>query len=267
MKKIFQYSFFLSKRILNYFFFDNILNNRNLKNINTICKGNEILIFILHCEKYKDRVSYIKEYYSKFISVDFVFYSDYEDIGNNVLKVSYSSDYSSNEIKHINILNLIKDSGIYEKYKLIFFVDDDTFINMNKFVSICTKFQNEINDKYWMCGQMLCKENNNDNPVFKKHPRLQYLSGGAGYLMKSNLFNYIPKFKMHFTNYADFTLGLNLLNYSNIKLHDSKMFHSQKYEYYNINRADLKEYVTFHYVKSKEDFEFYRNCCTISSIY
>lgn len=247
------------KRFLNFILVDKYLNFHNLSKIQRICRGNETLILILHGKKYKRRVCYLKEYYESFGFADFLFYSDYEDLKQHVLKVSFSNDYASNEAKHINILNLLIQSGVFEKYNSILCVDDDTFVNKTKLVELQTT-QNEVAEPFWICGQILDQASNADNPIFHKWPQLRYFSGGAGYLINSSLFRLVREFTMHFTDFSDVSLGLNLMDYPNITFYDSEMFHSQNYDFYHMDKSAIEQNLTFHYVRDKDEFNFYKEC-------
>jgi hypothetical protein len=57
------------------------------------------------------------------------------------------------------------------------------------------------------------------------------------------------------TGYSDVTLGF-FLREKNIKLINSDLFHSQNPKFYNLNENNITHFVTFHYVKTLDDFEY-----------
>ncbi|RXK81840.1 hypothetical protein [Filimonas effusa] len=247
----------LIRRIAYYYFLDKFLVRKCLNFLDNKYKGNKVLILILHGGKSKERVAYLKEYYSGFLQCDFLFYADYWDLDNNVLKVSYSDEYQSNEMKHINILNITSRFGVIGKYESIFCVDDDTFVNIQELLKKLD------GDKKWtqpntILGEMLIQSRNTGNPFLRKHEGLCYPSGGAGYLIHNTVFAVIPRFRMYFTDYSDVSLGINVKKSQSVILEADSAFHSQPVDFYNLSKENINNAVSFHYVKTREQFEFYR---------
>ena len=202
----------------------------------------KILYVILHGEVYKERYHNIKDTWGK--NRDLLFYGDYEDINNEIIKVSENKSYRSNEEKHVNVLKYFNENSNYD-YEWFFFCDDDTFVNINKLEELLITF-----DVNYVHGQLLSTNNIDGNPI--KNGVLEYLSGGAGYLIHCDLLNKISKeIKDLNTGYSDVTLGLCLKDL-NIPILNSDLFKSQPHSFYNYSDDLIKNYISFHYITSKD---------------
>ena len=81
---------------------------------------------------------------------------------------------------------------------------------------------------------------------------LYYCSGGAGMLINFNLLKKINlNIKNHNTNFADVSIGISLRE-SNIECFNSVLFNTQPPEFYNIEISDVKNYISFHYIKTED---------------
>ena len=192
----------------------------------------KILYVILHGSVYKHRYDNVMNTWGK--NKDVLFYADYND--KNVIKVSDDVSYNSNEEKHINIIKLLNDNNNYD-YEWFFFCDDDTFVNT-------TKLENSLDtfDPNFVNGSVI----NSWASDFS----LSYCSGGAGYLINRNLLGKI-NLKNHKTGWSDVSLGLSLRE-SKIESLNSTLFNSQPPEFYNIEINDVKNYISFHYIKTED---------------
>lgn len=171
-------------------------------------------------------------------NVDFLFYSDHEDIDKKIIKVSDRTDYQSNEEKHINIIQYVSDN--ITGYDWYFFCDDDTFVNTKKLESFVVDL-----DKNCVHGSLLPGTWSNDKS-------LNYCSGGAGYLLHTDTIKLIrPNVRSFSTGFADVTLGL-ILREMNIKSINYHLFCSQPPEYINVPVTEVKNYISFHYIKTYE---------------
>lgn len=212
----------------------------------------KLLICILHGEVNKFRTGYLYSYYKQFSSsCDFLFYSDYTDIAKHVVKVSNSKTYSSNELKHLNMLNALSRLQAYNQYEYVLFVDDDTFVNLDQLLSYIKvgHFSEKV-----IYGELLNVNNNPTNKIYLQHPELSYLSGGAGYLAPGKLLADKKQFKNFMTGYSDVSFSLN---FKGDFLRNSALFKSQNYGHYQFSVADIWKCVTFHYVKTEKDFNYY----------
>jgi hypothetical protein len=236
---------------LAFYFLDHLIDmNNGFKKLNLKFKK-KTFIFILSGGVNKNRIDYLFNYLNE-NDYDFLFYSDYTDINRNVLKATFSSTYSSGELKHINILNfIVQNLELFSFYENFFFIDDDTFVNIG-LLEKC--FANNNFSQLNIYGQVLDKKSNPDNPLFSKFSELRYMSGGAGYIVPRKIFEKYTKFKNYFTGFSDSSFGLNI---DKTILVDSKLFNSQDLEYYKIEKNDVSKYITFHYIKSEKLYNEY----------
>jgi hypothetical protein len=81
---------------------------------------------------------------------------------------------------------------------------------------------------------------------------LNYCSGGAGYLIHSKLINKIAQnIEIRNTGYSDVTLGLFLRD-NNIKSINYELFNSQPPDFHNVPIINVKNYISFHYIKTMD---------------
>jgi len=178
-------------------------------------------------------------------NVDVLFYSDHEELPN-IIKVSNNSDYSSGEDKQINIINNFPDDKM--NYDWFVFVDNDSFVNTKKILSEIEGF-----DKNVVHGQV-CNCWSNDVNLF-------YCLGGAGIFVSKEI---LIKLKGNLTHnpviWGDVSLGINLRNL-NIQVINNTLCHSQPASYYNILENEIKNNLTFHYIKEKNVMEHLMFLC------
>lgn len=196
----------------------------------------KILFVILHGLKNKSRYFTIKNTWGK--DVDLLFYSDYEDLEKNIIKVSNRTDYHSNEEKHINILKFLENN--HKNYDWFFFCDDDTFVNTKKLIDNLENFDSRcVNGSVINC--------------WPKDFTLNYCSGGAGYLIHRSLLDIISKnIRVLNSGYSDVTLGLFLRD-NNIKSINYDWFNTQAPNFYGYDFSVAHNYITFHYIKTEDD--------------
>lgn len=197
----------------------------------------KILYVLLHGSMNPDRYFNVKESWGK--NVDCLFYSDHEDNEKNIVKVSNRTDYHSNEDKHINALHYVSKN--IKDYEWFFFCDDDTFVNTKKL----EEFVDTL-DKEFVHGSVI-------SGTWPGDTSLSYCSGGAGYLIHSELLSKITQHvRILNTGYSDVTLGL-FLRELGIKSIDYNFFKSQSPSFYGISVDDVSNYITFHYIKTIDD--------------
>jgi hypothetical protein len=204
----------------------------------------KILYVVLHGSANSHRYHHVMNTWGK--NVDVLFYSDSEDLDKKIIKVSDRTDYRSAEDKHVNVFKfLYKEKNNYEWF---FFCDDDTFVNTPKMDQFLVNLnQNEV------YGSVLSETWPDDRS-------LKYCSGGAGYLIHRNLLVSISDhIKNMNTGYSDVTLGL-CLREMGIIITDSDYFKSQSPEFYNIDIDNVKNYITFHYIKNMDYMLRLHNC-------
>lgn len=195
----------------------------------------KVLFVILHGFLNKERCDIIKKTWG--IGQNLLFYSDYDDQNNNVIKVSDRTDYHSNEEKHVNVLNYLAKNI---KYEWFMFCDDDTFVDTEKIIN-----KLDFLDKNKVHGSVM--------NCWPKDKSLYYCSGGAGYLIHKSLLSTIgEKIKVMNTGYSDVTLGL-FLRENGIGIINHEDFRSQPPSYFNYTDEEISKYTTFHYVKNIEE--------------
>lgn len=203
----------------------------------------KILYSILNGQLKNDRIKNVKNTWGK--DVELIFYSDFEDLENNVYKVIDKKGYWDLEEKHINGIKFVNDN--FKDYEWYFFCDDDTFVNtkkMNEFLDSC--------EKDVVYGLLI--------NCYSKNKSLFYHSGGAGVLIhKKNLEIISQNIESKNTKFADVTLGI-CLHDNNIKVETDDKFKSEKPQFYSISTDEVKNYITFHHINSIEEMmELYQN--------
>lgn len=172
--------------------------------------------------------------------VDCLFYADYEDLANGVIKVSDRSDYASNEEKHVQAIKYVANNYNHD---WVFFCDDDTFVNTDKLSKLANNWSPENVHGSLITG------------CWPHDRSLPYCSGGAGYLIHKNLLKIVaPNIAVKHTDYSDVTLGLCLRDLK-IICQDHSLFKSQPPAFYGITPDKWSEYISFHYIKTKEEME------------
>lgn len=210
----------------------------------------KILYCIKTTEKYQNRVKSIKQTWIKDIE-DYIFYSDHEDLSNNIIKVCEDPSYGGLEIKGVNFYNLIKhitvgeDVKIIDYYDWLFMVDDDTFVNTKNLQTFA-----KTADKDKVYGEIFSYDTHPDNPMFssptfKKSSR--WYSGGAGLLVHTSVLKTIEKFINYNTRHDDVSIGLTFAN-NGIELVDSDKFNSQPPEFWGNSDEDIKHKITYHHI-------------------
>lgn len=196
----------------------------------------KILYVILHGIVNKNRYNNVMNTWGR--DKDVLFYADYDDDDKNVIKMSENTSYSSNEEKHINVIKFLNENNKYD-YEWFFFCDDDTFVNTKKLEDSLDTF-----DPNFVNGSVI----NSWASDFS----LSYCSGGAGMLINFNLLKKINlNIKNYNTSFADVSIGLSIRE-GNIKCANSSLFNSQPPEFYNIQINDIKNYISFHYIKTED---------------
>lgn len=201
-----------------------------------------------------NRINSIKNTWGKHI--DHLFYADYENLSQNVIKVSDDDTYHSNEEKQINSLNVLKHdyTSILESYKWILLSDDDTFINY-KLILEMVKYFDE--DKVY--GYILNEINDKDNLIRKNTNiplNFSYIAGGNGCFISTKLIKKINIFKNYKMGYSDVSLGFNFID-NNVKLENI----DNCCRYYSSlnNTYDINKLYSFHYVINEDSMIFLYN--------
>lgn len=200
-----------------------------------------ILYCILHTQRQESRAHNILSTWGK--DQNILFYSDHEDKTINCHKVTEQSDYSSGQIKQINIFPLLLTNFNY--YDWYFFCDNDTFVNTKLMRSFT------VNADY---NKIHCQILN----TWPNDVSLYYPSGGAGYLVSGHLLKQFTNLKYNDTQFSDVSIGINIRDKKLILQH-RELFKSQPPKFYNIDNAKIKDYISFHYITTRTDMQMLEN--------
>jgi hypothetical protein len=201
----------------------------------------KILYVILHTCTRPERYDGVVNSWGQ--NVDFLFYSDCDDEEKKIVKQSNDSSYSSNELKHVNIIKyLIKNNYQYEWF---FFCDDDTFVNTKNLEKNLDLF-----DKNKIHGYIL-------KGTWPSDKSLIYCSGGGGYLIHKTLLSTISKtIKTTDSGYSDVSLGICAKSLG-IEFNHNENFKPCNHEYFKVEKTLIKDIFTFHYVDPELMGELY----------
>lgn len=214
----------------------------------------KVICFVNTTKKHIDRIENISKTWAE--KIDTVFYSDHQDPENNVIKVSNRDDYASGEEKQINVLNRLSDltdgddNNLLDVYDWVFFVDDDTFVNVENLEKHIDSFDE---DKVY--GSIFDSVKDSENPMYvnKVIPlEAKFPSGGAGFLVSASVIKGIKDFSNYHTVCGDVSAGLNF-HFNQVEQVDSKLFNSQNPEFYGHSEDEIKEMISYHYIKTFEE--------------
>jgi hypothetical protein len=219
-----------------------------------------VLYVILHTQHQPDRFDWIAKTWAK--DVDHIFISDHEDLENNIIKVSNSSDYESCEEKQINSINLLSSKEL--EFDFYFFCSNDNFVNtkkMDEFIQYCET------DCVW--GEL-------DN-AWPPEPSLYFTLGGSGVLVSKEIMKKING-TMQWANKShpsafpsDVSLCINFRD-KGIEMRNSELLHHQLFEHWfnkhhgneEMDYSKIKEHISFHYINNFETMNLYYESCKIN---
>lgn len=219
----------------------------------------KIFCLIQSSAKCLDRINRVKNTWAK--DIPHLFYSDHEDIQQNIIKVSDCSDYICTDEKNVGVINLIRENynNIIDLYDWIFFCDDDTFVDVKLLHE-----QVEYFNKLCVYGNMLSYETGPNNPIYQRSNipiSLIYPQGGSGYLVSTFLLKNCGKFTLFKTNYADVDVGLNL-HYKKIQKIHCSLLNSEPPEFYKHDVKSILESITYHHIYTDEQMNYLYNLKT-----
>lgn len=219
----------------------------------------KILYAIKTTKKYSDRINALFDTWMNGVE-DYIIYSDHEDSTKNIIKVCDDDSYGGLEDKGINFFNMVKNIDtedglpIIDYYKWIFFVDDDTFVNVNNLEKYSKTLNKEVS-----YGYVFSYETHKDNPMFNNpnfSKNSKWYSGGAGLLAHTSIFKKIDNFKKYDTRHDDVSIGLNFERCGVELIHDDK-FHSESPEFYGQSNSDINENITYHHISVNDMKKIY----------
>lgn len=218
---------------------------------------------ILTCDKYID-IRCIAQEQTFLKSQNYLFLTD-TFVGENIISYNTLQTYEAIQEKYITFFkNYIFDMDYY------FFIDDDTYVNINKIKNI--KF-----DKNVCIGHLMIlnsdgtdKNGNQTGYPMEKisgentYLPLTYVSGGAGFILSKEICNKIKEYLKNSNNipksgHGDVSIGFWLRNIGIEIKHDKRFYDnvpSHIYEHREFNRDDEYDAITYHYV-SPEDMQNY----------
>jgi hypothetical protein len=139
---------------------------------------------------YRDRQKSIHETWLNGYN-NYVFYTDtVTDIGNQV-SVTTKNSYEYCGLKQINEFKRILTSGLFDFYDYFFFCDDDTVVNIKKLKQFI-----QTADPNYIYGW-------NSTGSWPIDTDLKYCSGGAGFLVSSEIFKNIKIYPQLYPNGDD----------------------------------------------------------------
>lgn len=199
----------------------------------------------------KTRVPVLQKTWTQ--DIDHLYFSDYEDFDLDMIKTTNRTDYYGAGEKGINFLNMLdyvefQDKKILDLYDWIFYVDDDTFVNVKNLKEfVCDADQDKV------YGYIFNYDRDSENPMYKRDLIPKYAkfpSGGAGVLIGSKVLKKIPKFELFVVptfGHDDVDMGLNF-DMNNIEQVDSDLFNSQTPEFHEHDEQQIKKSITYHHV-------------------
>lgn len=181
----------------------------------------------------------------------YVFYTDFDSGIGNQIELTTNTQIDSGGEKHILEIQRIIREKLFNKHEWFYFCDDDTIVNMNKLYKFCEHV--EKNKVYGAVGN-----------TWPEDRSLFYLSGGAGYLVHSDIFknkNY-PRLKRIIWGDVQFGIWLKEQNIKPIHVDEFKWDHPKQFNLDINNSADydmIKSNISFHYIKTNTDREIINN--------
>jgi hypothetical protein len=228
----------------------------------------KICYIILTCEKYiPTRVEWQLSSFFQNIDKKNVYYLSCKNSREYIYGWNTDDSYEGCPIKYIEFFrNMILD------YDWYVFIDDDTFINTKKLEKFVMNFNPSLsfymgcftNDKEF--GLEYRKAYSNDKGNYIKynneHHNFYSCSGGAGIIMSNNIYKQLidyvrntPIENLYFNHNGDVTLAHWVTKLNDINYIQVNTLYTDKHK----NQEELQNFISFHYLKTQEDFEYYNN--------
>jgi len=171
-----------------------------------------------------------------------VYFISCKPSGENVYGWNTGDDYHSCPYKYMMFL---KNMNI--DYDWYIFIDDDTFIHTNHLEHALVNY--DSNKSYYIGSHRFDQW------------KVNYMSGGAGICLSKHLYNKVIEYvrsketlqELYFNYNGDVTLGSWISNIQDVQFIDDDRFHANKHN----SEEELTNFISFHYLKSKEEFEYY----------
>ena len=130
---------------------------------------------------------------------------------------------------------------MYGRIDWLFFCDDDTYVNVPRL----EEYLSHKDENRTVYGNRIS--------LYKKDPKLKYLSGGSGYAMKPETLELIVQKlkKVKHTTFADVMVGYAIKK-ARLKLVDDGVFHMDGPWDYNYTIEEAGQKVTFHHLEPNQ---------------
>jgi hypothetical protein len=183
------------------------------------------------------------ETFLKDVKEEDVFFISCKPSGKNVYGWNTTDDYHSCPLKYICFF---KNMNI--DYDWYVFIDDDTYMNTEELNKYLSNF--DTNELLYIGSSRY--------DMWEIH----YMSGGAGFCLSNKLYKLVTQFvrekpipEIIFNYNGDVTLGSWVNRIPDVKHINDDRFRATNHE----NEEQLKDFISFHYLKTREQFEFYYN--------
>jgi hypothetical protein len=208
-------------------------------------KLNNCAFYTFTTHKHIERCSWIDETWAKNQHIYHI--TDKTDTRENYIYSTDDHSYLSSMFKNFYAIEYAYKNHL-NKFEWFFFIGDDVFIypkNLEKAINLLNVNDNKI---YGEIGN-----------TWPNDRSLYYVLGGGGILFnKTSLANFYQynKYSINELNslvYSDVAIGL-IGRMAGIVNEPLASIFSQSPEFYNIN--DPQNYISFHYIKTKQQFDY-----------
>ena len=203
----------------------------------------KICYIILTCENFlSTRAHWQNSTFLQKVDKKDIFFISGKSNGENVYGWNTADDYHSCPIKYMYFfVNMEIDYDCY------IFIDDDTYMNTTNLAKYLKNY--DSTKKYYIGTSRFDQWN------------VKYMSGGAGFCLSNPLYKSVAEYvrsknnikDLYFNYNGDVTLGSWVTRIRDVLYINEERFCANKHESEN----QLIEFISFHYLKTKEDFEFY----------
>jgi len=206
----------------------------------------KICYIILTCELFlPTRAQWQNSTFLQKVDKKDVYFISCKMSGENVYGWDTPDDYHSCPLKY---MLFIRNMNITD-YDWYVFIDDDTYMNtpnLNLFLD------NYDSSQLFYIGSKRFDQWN-----------VKYMSGGAGFCLSKPLYAKLADYvrskseysELYFNYNGDVTLGSWVSNIPDVIHVDDDKFSASKHN----NDEQLNGFISFHYLKTKEEFDFYYN--------
>lgn len=202
----------------------------------------KICYIILTCEKFMNtRALWQNRTFLQKVDKKDVYFISCKKSGENVYGWDTSDDYHSCPTKYIKFFKHMEID-----YDWYVFIDDDTYMYTKRLHEFLQSFDSK--QLLYIGSKRL------DNW------QIPFMSGGAGFCLSKELYKRVTQYvvtksdrELYFCYNGDVTIGSWISNISNVIHIDEARFFANKHN----SEDQLTTFISFHYLKSKEEFDFY----------